>query len=55
MAERNELKALGLSNSLVEKLEEMGVESFADFHSIDLNALTKDELIEIARVYNKHR
>ena len=55
MAERNELKALGLSNSLVEKLEEIGVESFADFHYIDLKSLTKDELIEVAKLYERHR
>ena len=55
MAESNELKSLGLSKSLTEKLKEMGVESFADFHYIDLNTLTKNELIEIAKLYNKHR
>ena len=55
MVESNDLKSLGLSKSLTEKLKEMGVESFADFHSIDLKSLTKDELIEIAKLYEKHR
>lgn len=55
MAESNDLKSLGLSKSLTEKLKEIGVENFADFHAIDLNTLTKDELIEIAKLYEKHR
>ena len=44
MAESNDLKSLGLSKSLIDKLKEMGVESFAE--------KTAERIERLARLHN---